>query len=70
MTRLPPRVPPLRTPRWLTSSAWLIGAVLFIRLTQILPCCQASPIEVALRSNICAAARPIDCPRYTAGAPR
>jgi hypothetical protein len=65
MTRLTPRVP-----MWLTASAWLVGALLFIRLTEILPCCRPSPIEVALRSNICAAAMPIDCPRYDAGAPR
>jgi hypothetical protein len=65
MTRQPPRVP-----MWLTASAWLIGLVLFVRLTQILPCCQSTSIEVALHSNICGAALPIDCPRYDAGVPR
>jgi hypothetical protein len=65
MTRQPPSVP-----KWLTASAWLVGGLLFIRLTQVLPCCQSSPIEVALRSNICGAAMPVDCPRYDTGAPR
>lgn len=65
MTRQPPRVP-----MWLTCSAWLIGAVLFVRLTQILPCCQATPIEVALHSNICGAVLPAGCPRYSAGVSR
>ena len=32
-----------RVRMWLTGFGWLAGAVLFIRLTQILPCCAPEP---------------------------
>jgi hypothetical protein len=51
---------------------WLVGAALFIRFLQILPCCAPTPIEVALRSHICAcqASFVTACPSYEDSAPR
>lgn len=65
MTRLAPRVT-----LWLTTSGWLIGALLFIRFAQILPCCQVPPLETALRSSICGEAFVNPCPRYADAGPR
>jgi hypothetical protein len=55
---------------WLPASGWLIGAIAFVRLTQILPCCQPVSIETSLSQNICGQMLIADCPRYENGAPR
>jgi len=65
MTRTRPHVP-----LWLPASGWLIGAIAFVRLTQILPCCQSVPIEVSLSQHICGQALVSDCPRYETSALR
>jgi hypothetical protein len=65
MTRLAPRVT-----LWLTTSGWLIGALLFIRFAQILPCCRVPPLETALRSSICGEPFVTPCPRYADAGPR
>jgi len=67
MTELTPRVR-----MWLASFGWLAGAVLFIRFAQILPCCVPTPLEVALRSNLCACSASLvtACPSYEDTAPR
>ncbi|MBS0334737.1 MAG: hypothetical protein JSS35_18355 [Proteobacteria bacterium] len=48
---------------------WLVGLALFVRLTQILPCCRPPPMEVALRGQACAPSQ-WSCPRYDDCAPR
>lgn len=58
-----------RERRWLAIMAWLVGVALFIRLTQILPCCQQQPMEIALRAKG-ACAELVACPRYDDCAPR
>jgi hypothetical protein len=65
MARLAPRVNV-----WLATSGWLVGAVLFIRFAQILPCCQVPSLESALRSNICGESFVNPCPRYADATPR
>jgi hypothetical protein len=65
MTRLAPRLN-----AGLVTAGWLVGLVLFIRLSQILPCCQVPPLEAALRSNICGESFVNPCPRYADAAPR
>jgi hypothetical protein len=57
---------------WLSGCGWLVGAALFIRFAQILPCCVPTPIEVALRSHICAcnASFVTACPSYEDASPR
>jgi len=65
MTRLAPRVN-----AGLVTAGWLVGVVLFIRLSQILPCCQVPPLEAALRSNIRGETFVNPCPRYADAAPR
>jgi hypothetical protein len=65
MTDVSPRVSP-----WLSTSGWLLGALLFIRLAQVLPCCQSPSLEVALRSHICGENVVNPCPRYEDSAPR
>jgi hypothetical protein len=59
-----------RVPLWLPASGWLIGAIAFVRLTQILPCCQPVSIEASLSQNICGHMLVTDCPRYETGVPR
>jgi hypothetical protein len=61
-----------RVRMWLTGFGWLVGAALFIRFLQILPCCAPTPVEVALRSHICAcqASFVTACPTYEDSAPR
>jgi len=48
---------------------WTAGAVLFVRLMQILPCCQPPPMDEVLRAHAC---RPgfNPCPHYDDCAPR
>jgi len=58
-----------RERRWLTTMAWLVGLALFVRLTQILPCCQPKTVEVALRQHDCDTGLSA-CPRYDDCAPR
>ncbi|MGZ6038464.1 MAG: hypothetical protein ACXWKR_07335, partial [Phenylobacterium sp.] len=55
-----------RVRMWLAGFGWLVGAALFIRFAQILPCCAPTPIEVALRSHICACTASFitACPSY------
>ncbi|HZZ69619.1 MAG TPA: hypothetical protein VFE18_15720 [Phenylobacterium sp.] len=57
---------------WLAGLGWVVGAALFIRFAQILPCCQPTPIEMVLRSHICACETSIAsaCPRYEDASPR
>ncbi len=61
-----------RVRMWLTGLGWLVGAVLFIRFLQILPCCAPEPMEVALRSHVCACKASFvnACPTYDNAAPR
>ncbi|HXA40838.1 MAG TPA: hypothetical protein VNW53_17695 [Phenylobacterium sp.] len=59
-----------RERRWLSIMGWLVGLALFVRLTQILPCCQPPPMERALRGQACDAAFASACPRYDDCAPR
>ena len=65
MSDVSPRVIP-----WLSTAGWLIGALLFIRFTQVLPCCRTASLEVALRGHICGETIVTPCPRYQAYAPR
>ena len=58
-----------RERRWLAVMGWLVGLALFVRLTQILPCCQPTPMELALRGHTCDAGQ-VACPRYDDCAPR
>jgi hypothetical protein len=57
---------------WLAGFGWFVGAVLFIRFAQILPCCIPTPFEVALRSHICEckASFVTACPSYEDASPR
>jgi hypothetical protein len=48
---------------------WLVGLALFIRFTQILPCCQPPSFEALLRGHACEAGGG-PCPRYDDCAPR
>jgi len=61
-----------RVRMWLAGVGWLVGAALFIRFAQILPCCAPTPVEVALRSNICqcTASFVTSCPTYEASSRR
>lgn len=52
-----------REQRWLAIMGWLVGLALFVRLTQILPCCQPLSLEVALRGHACDQGLSA-CPRY------
>lgn len=58
-----------RERRWLAIMGWLVGLALFVRLTQIFPCCQPPPMETALRGQACKAGM-VACPRYDNCAPR
>ncbi|HEX3366445.1 hypothetical protein [Phenylobacterium sp.] len=50
--------------------SWLVGIALFVRFTQVLPCCAAPTLDAALRSHACDAAFTTACPRYEDCAPR
>ena len=55
--------------RWLMTLGWLVGLILFIRWTQILPCCQPRPLDEVLRAHECRAG--LDpCPHYDDCVPR
>jgi len=58
-----------RARRWLAIMGWLVGLALFIRFTQILPCCQPPSFEALLRGHACEAGGG-PCPRYDDCAPR
>lgn len=58
-----------RERRWLSVMGWLVGLALFVRFTQILPCCQQPSFESLLRSGHCDAGVSA-CPRYTDCVPR
>lgn len=58
-----------RERRWLAIMGWLVGLALFVRLTEILPCCQRPPVEQALRGQACKTGLDA-CPRYDDCAPR
>jgi hypothetical protein len=53
-----------RERRWLSIMGWLVGVALFVRFTQVLPCCAAPTLDVALRGHVCDAALTTACPRY------
>ena len=57
-----------RERRWLAILSWAVAAVLFIRLIQILPCCQPPSMEAVLRGHACGVGAA--CPRYADCAPR
>jgi hypothetical protein len=59
-----------RERRWLAIMSWLVGIALFVRFTQVLPCCAAPTLDAALRSHACDAAFTTACPRYEDCAPR
>lgn len=59
----------LRERRWLAIMGWLVGLALFVRFTQILPCCQPPGLELALRGGA-ACGFGQACPRYDDCAPR
>jgi hypothetical protein len=55
--------------RWLAVLGWAAGGVLLIRVLQILPCCQPTPVDQVLRAHACSAG--LDpCPHYDDCAPR
>ena len=58
-----------RERRCLAIMGWLVGLALFVRLTQILPCCQPPSMELALRGHACEVGVTA-CPRYDDCAPR
>ena len=58
-----------RERRWLAVMGWLVGLALFVRLTQILPCCQQTPAEMVLRGHACDPGVTA-CPSYDDCAPR
>ena len=58
-----------RERRCLAIMGWLAGLALFVRLIQVLPCCQSPPVELALRGHACDFAAKV-CPRYDDCAPR
>jgi hypothetical protein len=48
---------------------WLVGLALFVRLLQVLPCCQPTPLDQVLRDHACSVG--LDpCPHYDDCAPR
>ena len=55
--------------RWTAILGSILGLVLFIRLIQILPCCQPRPIDEVLRNHACATGLN-PCPHYDDCAPR
>jgi hypothetical protein len=59
-----------RERKWLSIMGWLVGLALFIRATQILPCCAAPSMDSTLRHNACESAFTTACPRYEDCAPR
>lgn len=59
-----------RERRWLAIMGWLVGVALFIRFTQILPCCRPPPLELALRGGQACDSTIVACPRYDDCAPR
>jgi hypothetical protein len=59
-----------RMSKWLSTAGWVSGALLFIRLAQVLPCCQSPSLEASLHGHICGATFVNPCPRYEDSAPR
>jgi hypothetical protein len=58
-----------RTNRFVAIMGCVSALVLFIRLIQILPCCQTQPLDEVLRAHTCTAG--LDpCPHYDDCAPR
>ena len=55
---------------WLVALGWLVGIALFVRLTQILPCCTPPTLESALHGHNCDLAFAAACPSYDDCAPR
>jgi hypothetical protein len=58
-----------RTNRWITILGGVSGLVLFVRLLQVLPCCQTPQLDEVLRTHACSSG--LDpCPHYDDCAPR
>jgi len=58
-----------RPERALAILGCAIGLLLFIRLLQIFPCCQPTPMDEVLRGHACVAGLNA-CPHYDDCAPR